>query len=54
MSENDPKNKVRADFMTGAQKRAMGKLPRTHANCLDKTEVARPGKTAHERWKRGQ
>ena len=52
---SDPKNKkVRADFMTGAQKVAMGKLPRTHANCRDKTDVARPGKTAHERYKRGQ
>ena len=43
---------TRADFMTEAQKKAMGNLPRTHRNCLDKTKVARPGKTAYERYLR--
>ena len=42
----------RADYMTDAHKKAMGNLPRTHRNCLEKTGVARPGKTAHERAKR--
>lgn len=43
----------RKDFMTPSQKSAMGNLPRTHANCMEKTKVARPGKTAHDKWKRG-
>jgi hypothetical protein len=41
----------RKDFMTEAQKKAMGNAPRTHANCRDKTGVARPGKTASDRAK---
>lgn len=28
--------------------------PRTHQNCKDQTGVMRPGKTAHERYKRAQ
>lgn len=43
----------RATFMTAADRAAMGNLPRTHENCLDKTKKARPGKTAHDRAKRG-
>jgi hypothetical protein len=43
----------RADFMSAGQKAKMGKLPRTHQNCLDKTGVARPGKTAKDRANRG-
>lgn len=46
-------SKNREDFMTEAQKRAMGSLPRTHRNCLDKTGVARPGKTAKDRANNG-
>ena len=42
----------RADYMSESQKKAMGKLPRTHENCRDKTGVARPGKTAQERARR--
>lgn len=42
----------RKDFMTPAQKEKMGKLPRTHANCLEKTGVARPGKTAKDKAKK--
>ncbi len=34
--------------MTQGQKTAMGKLPRTHKNCIEKTDVARPGKTAQD------
>ena len=41
--------KDRADYMTRAQKEAMGKLPRTHENCKLKTKVMRPGKTAKDR-----
>jgi len=40
--------KSRADYMTQGQKTAMGKLPRTHKNCIEKTEKARPGKTAKD------
>lgn len=51
MSEDrDPK---RADFMSERDKQAMGYLPRTHQNCIHHTGVARPGKTAYERFKRG-
>lgn len=28
---------------------AMGNLPRAHRNCIEKTGVARPGKTAKDR-----
>jgi len=42
----------RADFMTAKEKDAMGKLPRTHQNCLEKTGKARPGKTAKDRARR--
>ena len=42
----------RKDFMSGAQKKAMGNLPRHHAVCLAKTGVARPGKTAKDRARR--
>jgi len=51
----------RADFMTGAQKYAFqamveaeGKFPRTHENCIKATGVARPGKTACDRYRRGR
>ena len=39
----------RKDYMTETQKVAMGNLPRTHANCKEKTRVMRPGKTAKDR-----
>ena len=42
----------RKEFMTATHKKAMSGIPRTHQNCLEKTGVARPGKTAHERAKR--
>lgn len=41
--------KTRADYMTGEQRASMGNLPRTHENCIEKTEVARPGKTLHDK-----
>jgi hypothetical protein len=45
--------KNRADYMTEADKKAMGKLPRTHQNCLAKTGKARPGKTAKDKARKG-
>jgi len=38
--------------MSMADRDAMGKLPRTHQNCIDKTGKARPGKTAKDRARR--
>lgn len=43
----------RKDFMTNDDKKAMGIVPRTHANCIRLTKKARPGKTACERARRG-
>lgn len=43
---------TRKDFMSKDQKERMGKQPRTHLNCREATGVARPGKTAHDRYKR--
>jgi hypothetical protein len=34
------------------QRRAMKGLPTYHCNCLEKTGVARPGKTARDRAKK--
>ena len=45
--------KERKEYMTETQKTAMGNLPRTHQNCIAKTGVARPGKTAKDRAARG-
>lgn len=42
----------RKDFMSEKNKTVMGKLKRTHENCMNKTGVARPGKTAYERYLR--
>jgi len=44
----------RENFMKPADKAAMKDLPRQHNICIDKTGVARPGKTAHERYKRAR
>jgi len=41
--------KERKEYMNNTQITAMGSLPRTHQNCLEKTGVARPGKTAKDR-----
>lgn len=49
----------RKDFMTIAQSRALGIAPRTHGNCIRLLKaaglnpVARPGKTAKDKAKRG-
>ncbi len=39
----------RHDNMTVGHQQAMGDLPRTHENCMEKTGVSRPGKTAHDK-----
>ena len=44
----------RSDFMSSKDKEAMGKLPRTHQNCIAKTGKARPGKTACEKARKGR
>ena len=41
----------RSDYMSSSQRATMVG-PRTHQNCMDKTGVARPGKTAHDRAKK--
>lgn len=41
------------DFMTKRQRDSLGNLTTTHANCIEKTGVARPGKTARDRAKQG-
>ena len=38
-------------FMTEKQRKALGKLPTYHSNCIELCGVARPGKTAKERAK---
>lgn len=40
------------DCMKQAHKSALGELPTTHQNCLEKCGVARPGKTNREHLKR--
>lgn len=41
--------KERKEYMSKTAQTAMGNLPRTHQNCIEKTGVARPGKTAKDR-----
>lgn len=48
------KVKNRAEYMTAEQKKKMGNLPRTHENCIDKTSVARPGKSKQDRARKAQ
>lgn len=40
-------------YMSKQQRDSLGNLPTTHQNCLDKTGVARPGKTARDKAKKG-
>lgn len=54
MSEVKRKVGERRDYMTSDQRTKMGDGKRTHQYCQDKTSVARPGKTAHDRAKKGQ
>ena len=46
------RNKSLKDFMTPKQREAMKGLPTYHSNCLEKTGVARPGKTARDQAKK--
>ncbi len=39
--------------MSEKQRRAMEGLPTFHSNCLAQTGVARPGKTARDKAKKG-
>jgi hypothetical protein len=47
------KNKVSVlkEYMPAKDRSSMGKLPTTHENCMEKTGVSRPGKTARDRAK---
>ena len=47
------KKKTLKDFMSDKDRAALGDLPTTHQNCIEKTGVARPGKTARDRARRG-
>ena len=44
---------VLKEYMTADQRRKLGNLPTTHSNCLKYCGVARPGKTARDKAKRG-
>ena len=56
LEKNMSKRKTLLDYMTPAQQQAMyvnGKqLPTLHSICMERTGVARPGKTARARSKR--
>ena len=43
---------VLKQYMTAAQRKALGKQPTYHTNCIDACGVARPGKTARDRARR--
>lgn len=45
--------KERKEFMSSANQKALKGLPRSHANCMEKTGVMRPGKTAKDRARGG-
>jgi len=51
MTQNEP-NGLRK-YMKPSDRAKLGNLPTTHANCLNLIGVARPGKTAKDRAKRG-
>ncbi len=40
-------------FMSQSDRNALGNLPTTHQNCIEKTGVARPGKTARDKAAKG-
>lgn len=48
---SDKKTSTLKKYMSASQARALGNLPTTHSNCIDKCGVARPGKTARDRAK---
>lgn len=41
-------NSTLKDFMSNKQRNALGDLPTTHRNCIEKCGVAHPGKTARD------
>ena len=41
-------------YMTAQQREKLGKQPTWHRNCIDLFGVARPGKTARDKAKRGE
>jgi len=47
MNKNSLKN-----FMSAQQKASLGNLPTFHTNCIEKTGVARPGKTNKDRFRK--
>jgi len=49
---SEAKKKTLKDYMSPAHRAALGDLPTTHKNCMDKCGVARPGKTARDRARR--
>ena len=48
-SEEMKATKTLKDYWSENQREAMDGLPTYHSNCLKKTGVARPGKTARDR-----
>jgi len=44
--------KTLKDYMTPYQRNKLKDLPTWHSNCVKKTGVARPGKTARDRAKK--
>lgn len=42
------------EYMSSSQRSALGNLPTTHENCMKHCKVARPGKTARDKAKRGE
>lgn len=45
---NNKNNSTLKDFMSSKQRNALGNLPTTHENCIEKCGVARPGKTSRD------
>jgi hypothetical protein len=48
------RQKTLKDFMTAKQREALKDKPTWHSNCITKTGVARPGKTARDRARKVQ
>jgi hypothetical protein len=47
------KNNSLKNYMSSQQRNALGDLPTTHRNCIEKCGVARPGKTRRDRAAKG-
>ena len=45
--------KTLKDYMSPAQRASLGSQPTWHTTCMDLFKVARPGKTARDKAKRG-